>query len=297
MPSEPPLMTIDPARCSQCGACILVCFQQLWESRTEGPPAWVTDRQENCMRCGHCLAACPSQALRHGELPADGFLKPERFLDFENLLDQFGSRRSVRHFCVEVPKPELLDRLWRVAASAPTGHNAREVQLTVWTGRAGVQALQERLVNFYRRLFRWVENPFTRQLVRLKVGRAGVAELREVLPEMQAVEVRLQRGEDPLFHAAPVLALFHGPARAETAELDCAFAAHQVALAAPSLGLGTCYIGYASAALKKVPALARAAAIPPGRLAYVALVVGHPLDSFAWQIQRTPLKIHSHRVK
>jgi len=47
-------------------------------------------------------------------------------------------------------------------------------------------------------------------------------------------------------------------------------------LAAPSLGLGTCWAGYFTAAANFYPPLQEALALPQGHLPYGAAMVGYP---------------------
>ena len=108
-------------------------------------------------------------------------------------------------------------------------------------------------------------------------------------PTLKRAEERIRRGEDPLFHDAPAVLLFHAPDD-ETSEVDCALAAAQTTLLAPSLGLGTCYIGYASAVLKRFRRIARPYGIPKGHKAYVVLTVGYPDEQYLRLVPRPPLK-------
>ncbi|MDF1556422.1 MAG: nitroreductase family protein, partial [Deferrisomatales bacterium] len=106
-------------------------------------------------------------------------------------------------------------------------------------------------------------------------GSTRVRELREALPGLRWAEEQFRAGHDPLFHHAPVVLVFHAPP-AETAEADCALAAGQVSLLAPSLGLGTCHIGYAAALLKRLPRIGRRCGVPRGHRGFAVLTLGCP---------------------
>jgi nitroreductase len=98
----------------------------------------------------------------------------------------------------------------------------------------------------------------------------------------------MRQGEDPLFHGAPAVLLFHAPPR-ETSEADCALAAGQVTLLAPSLGLGTCHIGYASAVLRRFGRLARTFGVPADRRVYAVVALGHPAVLYPRLVPRPPI--------
>lgn len=175
---------------------------------------------------------------------------------------------------------EALHELLEAARSAPTGHNARDLGCVAVATEARRGHLREAVVAFYRRLFTLVETRWGRAALRVVLGRGRTRELQEALPGVRRAQERLAGGEDPLFHGAPLVLLFHAP-EAETAEVDCALAASQVALLAPSLGLGSCYIGYASAVLKRFRRLARRFGVPSRHRVYVVLTVGYPALEWA----------------
>jgi nitroreductase len=127
----------------------------------------------------------------------------------------------------------------------------------------------------YRRIARGVGNPLVRVAMTLWIGPSRVQELRASVSGLQWAEEQIEQGKDPLFHHAPVVLLLHAPP-AETAEADCALAAGQMSLLAPSLGLGTCHIGYASALLKRLPRIARGCGVPRGRRVFSVLTLGYP---------------------
>jgi nitroreductase len=195
------------------------------------------------------------------------------------VLSWLEARRSVRAYRPGPLSRELVRRLLQGARSAPSGHNARSVGCVALLSDGEKEKLTEGLVSFYRRLFRVLERPGGASLLGLLLGRGAVRELREAAPSMARAEARLEAGADPLFHRAPCLLLFHAP-KSETAEADCVLAASQVTLLAPSLDLGTCYIGYASAGLKRLPRLGRSAGVPASDRVLTVLTVGHPAVAF-----------------
>jgi nitroreductase len=136
-----------------------------------------------------------------------------------------------------------------------------------------------------------VRNRLTRPLVALAVGPSPVRELLDALPGLQRAEERIARGEDPLFHGAPAVLLLHAPRGRETSETDCALAADHLTLYAPSLGFGTCHIGYAAAALKRMPKAARTFGIPAGHCTFAVLTAGYPDVRYARLPPRPPIPL------
>ncbi|MBI5445402.1 MAG: nitroreductase family protein [Deltaproteobacteria bacterium] len=272
-----PLLRIDPETCLRCGACSDVCPQRVLVGGEGAVPSADPAAEAFCIACGHCAAACPAGALSHRA--ASSLASAAHPPPAESVLAWLRGRRSVRAYRPDPVPREVLRLLLEAARAAPNGHNARTVGCVVIETEGERRELQRRIVAFYRKLFRAVGTPGVPALLSLVLGSGPVRELREAAPSMARVDERLARGEDPLFHHAPVLLLFHAPP-AETAEADCALAAGQAALLAPSLGLGTCHIGYASAVLRRFPGLGRSAGVPRGRRAYSVLTAGYPSRGF-----------------
>ena len=150
--------------------------------------------------------------------------------------------------------------------------------------------LKEEVCAVYRRLGRLLANPLLRGVLNVWAGPARVRELREALPGLRWAEEQFQSGRDPLFHHAPAVLVLHAPP-AETAEADCALAAGQMSLLAPSLGLGTCHIGYASALLKRLPRIGARCGVPRGHRGFAVLTLGYPAVTWQWLPPRPAIPV------
>jgi hypothetical protein len=120
--------------------------------------------------------------------------------------------------------------------------------------------------------------------LRTPVGRAigtvmaGPGKVRAGLKFVPAVDYMTglhSAGLDPIFHYAPVLLIAHGPADHEFGRDDAVYQAYNIMLAADRLGLGTCQSGYLVWALSISRPLREMLALPPGRVAEVALMLGY----------------------
>lgn len=282
---------IDAARCLQCGRCVAVCPQRILAAPKEGgAPRVDGSAAESCIRCGQCAAVCPAGAAALAGCSEEDFPPAAPPPEPDAVLGWLRDRRSVRTYREEPFGRDDVERLLEAARFAPTGHNDRRIGCVALLGEASRTALRDGLLRFYRGIFRLAERAPGRAALRLWVGGARLREIEEALPGARRAEARVLRGEDPLFHGAPAILLFHAPP-SETAEVDCALAASQVTLLAPSLDLGTCYIGYASAALRHRRSLARQAGVPRGHRAYVVLTVGRPAFPYPRRVPRPALPL------
>ncbi len=55
-------MTIDSARCTECGLCAKVCPMQISPLRYKGEGKRIV-KDRDCLQCGLCVSACPGNAL------------------------------------------------------------------------------------------------------------------------------------------------------------------------------------------------------------------------------------------
>ena len=92
------------------------------------------------------------------------------------------------------------------------------------------------------------------------------------------------KGIDRILRSAPHLVAAHGLSTMPISQSACFIALTYLELAAPSLGLGTCWAGYFTAAANFYPPLQEALALPQGHLPYGAVMVGYPKYSY----QRMP---------
>ena len=78
-----------------------------------------------------------------------------------------------------------------------------------------------------------------------------------------------------IFYGAPVLMLLSCPADEAFGIVDCALAAQNLMLSARALGLGTCWIGFASAWLAGAEGR-RSVGLPESQMAVAPIIVGYP---------------------
>ncbi|MBS0013002.1 MAG: nitroreductase family protein, partial [Desulfobacterales bacterium] len=69
---------------------------------------------------------------------------------------------------------------------------------------------------------------------------------------------------------------------------NCNIAAADIMNYAHARGLGTCYIGFVTLALKYFPNLCRLAGLPRGRRAHACLTMGYPAHTYARIPSRRP---------
>ncbi|MBI5442923.1 MAG: nitroreductase family protein [Deltaproteobacteria bacterium] len=259
---------VDASSCTGCGACVDVCPMRLLELES-GAPTLRAGEETLCIACGHCVAVCPTAAFDHAHMTATACppLRPE--LTFgEEAAEQFlRSRRSIRRYVDRPVEPSRIARLLRLATYAPSGRNAQPVHWLVVSGHDAVAELAEGVLNWMRRL------------------RSEQPSLFEAWG-MERVLRAAGRGEDPILRRAPHLIVAHAPRDSRPAPAAAVTALAYLELAAPSLGLGTCWAGYFTSAAVNFPPLQEKLALPEGHVTYGAAMLGYPAVRYA----RLPLR-------
>ncbi len=200
------------------------------------------------------------------------------------------ARRSTRDFEREEVEEELFEKILDVVATAPMGIPPSDVEVLVLKGRAKVRAFADDIIALMRKS-RWLFSPFMQRLLPFFVGKAAGELLGSfVVPAMEAIIKKRKAGEDWLMYGAPLALLFHASPYADPA--DPVIAATYAMLAAESLGLGSCLVGFASPFLRFSPSLKRKYDIPPGNRLSLVLLLGHSKVPRRYAIKRRLARIH-----
>jgi nitroreductase/NAD-dependent dihydropyrimidine dehydrogenase PreA subunit len=286
---------IDPEKCTGCGACISVC-----PSRTlslEDGRARVTG--DASLGCGHCEAVCPAGAVRVAALSPEALqfrtLRPDlswlpfgRF-DADELVRLMASRRSCRNYTDAAVDPAVLEDLVHVGVTAPSGTNSQKWTFTLLPQPEDVRAFGERVGRFFERLNRTAEKRWLRRLLKW-IGRPELdtyyrdyyATVREALRQYR------EDGIDRLFHSAAAAIIVGSQPGASCSAEDALLATQNILLAAHAMGLGTCLIGFAVAAMKKDPSIGRFLEIPEGEAVHAVIALGHPDETYLRAAGRKP---------
>lgn len=288
-PQAEPFLLIDEDRCVGCGLCVALCPSQALrvledKARVVAP---------SCIGCDHCAAACPTQAIRVAALAPEAlrfesFSQDERPLAPGASFDARGStvgqlvrlmrsRRSCRQFKdKEIPKP-LLQDLVKIGATAPSGTNSQRWTFTILPTRQAVESAARAISVFFRKLNRMAEKPWLCAALRL-FGKPELAEYRrEYYASVRAALEEYERnGTDKLFHGAPAAILVGSKPGASCPMEDALLATQNILLGAHALGLGSCLIGYAVAAMHEDKNIQRSLNIPKDEKIYAVIALGWP---------------------
>ncbi len=285
--ANPVTTIIDPDSCIGCGECIKVCPSGTI-SIIEGQAVVTGDRS---LACGHCAAVCPADAIQVTTLENDAYrfshfkldrqwLRPGGF-DIADLVHLMASRRSCRNFSEQPMDPLLLEDLVKIGTTAPSATNSQLWTFTILPDREAVGTLALLILDFFKRINKMARKNYLRFLLKL-VGRGELdAYYREFYKDVvMAIDEFERAGRDRLFHEAPAVIIVGSKPEASLPQEDALLATQNILLAAHSLGLGSCLIGFAVEAIRNDPGIKRKLGFPADEAVYTVIALGYTNEEY-----------------
>ena len=96
----------------------------------------------------------------------------------------------------------------------------------------------------------------------------------------EGLQLWKQEGKDPLFHGAVAAILVGGKKAASLPMEDGLLARQNIMLAAHSLGLGSCLIGFAVEAIKRDEKLRKLIELPDNESIFAVIALGYPAEKY-----------------
>jgi len=269
------LLTIDKEKCTKDGICAGECPRAIIQLQEgDGYPEMVPGGEETCMLCGHCVAVCPNGALSHANVPIEACppIEKELAVNNEQAVQFLRSRRSIRFYQDKPVEKEKIQRLIEIARYAPTNSNTQLVEWLVFTDKEKVNELAGLAVDWMREVLK-------------KDPQAAGA------PYIPLVVAAWDAGYDAVLRNAPALVAAIAPEETRNGMVDLTVSLSYFELAAPSLGLGTCWAGLLQHPLLSYRPLKEAMGLPDGYPHHYPMMLGYPKFKYHRLPERKPPKI------
>lgn len=271
---------IDADKCIGCGLCVKTCpFQTI---SIQDDKAVVSGSMS--VSCGHCAAVCPTGAIRvidiadetarFSTFQADRKWLPYGEFDTARLVRLMGSRRSCRNFKDMPVDRAILEDLVKIGVTAPSATNSQLWTFSLLPSHKAVQALADQISCFYRKVIQSTDEQFLSP------------EYREVIERI--LSDRENRKIDRMFHGAPAAIVVGSKPGASCPAEDALLATQNILLAAHSMGLGTCLIGFAVNAMGQDASLKSILGIPHDEAVHSVISLGYPDEAYRMIPARKP---------
>jgi nitroreductase/NAD-dependent dihydropyrimidine dehydrogenase PreA subunit len=282
---------VDIDHCTKCELCADECSFFIFNSDTMN---FADAMEEDCIECGKCVAVCPENVIKlkiHKEEMLKDVPSKDELPSFNSLTNLFQTRRSLRQFGkTPVPK-ELIERILNQASKySPTGHNQENVHFTVVQDQEILKKLSEECTNQVKNLIKTFEDPQGRKALKAAFPPTLIKKIEEVLPSFKNILKNIKKGKEVWRRDAEII-IIHSPKDALTGKENCALAACHIMLAAETLGLGTCSLGYITNFFNEFKPVAKIVKLPLKHFAGYTLAIGYPKVQYYRIPARKPIKV------
>ena len=283
-------ITVDQAKCTGCMRCLDLCYLGNFEAN-DGKVRGAEGMY--CFSCGHCVAVCPTDAISHADFDASAFepLDESARPSYDQLLKFLKMRRSRREFKDQPVPRDVIDKLLLAAVEAPSAINNQSVQYTAVTDRDVLKQISERSARALENMKKMMTNPIGRLIFRAMM-RDGYEDMMEFLPLVDCLLGFQKAGRDMMLYDAPCMILLHAPKSDMMAPGDAIFNAENILLAAETLGLGACVIGFVTEPANRDPEIKRLVQMPKDHKVFCAIALGYPKFKYTHAAPKNPPMIH-----
>jgi len=281
---------IDIDACTKCKACVTECHYYYFDSEV----LRLDDEfEEGCSECGKCVAVCPVNAIRlkiHIDQKLNDVPAQEELPSFESLAKLFQTRRSRRQFKKDSVPRDLIEKILNVAGRySATGHNQENVYFTIIQDREILKKLSDECTRQVKNLVEKFEDPEGRKSLETMFPPEMIKKVEEVIPSFKRTLKHISQGKERWRWDAELI-IIHSPKDALSLVENCTLAAGQIMLAAETLGLGTCSLGYITAFFNIYRSVSKIVKIPIKHSVGYSLAIGYPKAHYYRIPARKPLK-------
>jgi nitroreductase len=246
---------------------------------------------DRSLQCGHCVAVCPVDAVRVDTIDEKSFSfnsfelendwLPHGVFDTSRLVQLMASRRSCRNYTEQSVDRLVLEDLVKIGTTAPSGTNSQNWTFTIFPDRGAVIEFAQRIGAFFRNLNRMAEKTLMRKALKL-IGKPGLDNYYQAYYQSvkEGLEEWEQHRRDRLFHGATAVIVVASKPGGSCPKEDALLAAQNILLAAHSMGLGTCLIGFAVEAIQNDPTIKHFLKIPNEETVYAVIAMGYPDEKY-----------------
>ena len=291
MSTEIITITVD---CIGCGNCADVCPRYIFDIVDR--KAVTNNNLFRCHDCGHCVSVCPVDAIIQHRMIVNSideeFPVKGKTLTYEQVLETIRQRRSIRYFSNKKITEKQIEQLITLGRYAPTGHNDRSVCYTIINDRKKLEFLIDNMIVFYKQTKKKLNSKMWNFLAFIVGKRNFFLKAKKSLYRLESHIEFWEKGLDKVLHHASTLFLIHTHKDTSAPKEDCNIAAQNIALGAPTLGLGATFIGYVQKSWENSKEIREILNLPKDHTLYACLAVGYPKNNYRRLVPRPESKIN-----
>jgi len=283
---------IDVENCTKCKECVKDCVANLFYFDQDSL-CLVDSFDEVCIECGHCEAVCPVNVIKlkfHTEKELESSSKGEGIPTYNSFLNLVFNRRSIRRFKEKAIPKDLIENLLKVGKYSPTGSNSENVYYTVVQDKAIVAAISKHITSKMVKFVNALEHPKAREFLKKSMSVEEINLAVENLPKTKRQLEMIKQGVD-FWCWNGELIVIHGDETIGGMPSNSALAAAHIMLAAETIGLGTCSLGYLTYFINGSQTIKELIKIPTNHTVGYSLTMGYPDVKYKRIPARKPLRV------
>jgi len=273
------VIEIDLDNCTLCKACVNDCVAGLFYIKSDGLKI-VEDFEERCILCGHCVAVCPVNVVElkvNEKKYTKEILKSEEYPNFQAFYNLVLKRKSIE---------KLLD----LARFSPTGSNSENVYYTIIKDKEIVAKISNYITVKVKRFTETLEDPKGRDIVKARISKEEYNLAIENLPRTKAILRTIESGVD-FWCWGGELIFIHGDLTIGGISTNTALSAAHIMLAAETLGLGTCSLGYLTFHANQSETIKKIIKLPENHEIGYSITIGYPKVKYKRVPPRKPSRV------
>jgi len=282
---------IDIDNCTKCKECVKDCVANLFYF-DQGMLRLVDSFEDHCIECGHCEAVCPVNVIQlkfHEEGELELRAKREEVPMYNTFLNLVLNRRSIRRFKEKAIPKDIIENLLKIGKYSPTGSNSENVYYTVVQDKAIVAAVSKHITSKMAKFVTALEDPQGRTFLKKSMTEEEFNQAVENLPQTKRILERIEQGID-FWCWNGELIVIHGEKTIGGMPSNGALAAAHIMLAAETLGIGTCSLGYLTYFINGSQTIREMLKIPINHIVGYSLTMGYPDVKYKRIPARKPLR-------
>ncbi|MHA1685667.1 MAG: nitroreductase family protein [Candidatus Heimdallarchaeaceae archaeon] len=292
------ILQINSEKCIKCENCVKACSVKLFtvhrDTETMEKKVIYEDPYGFCFRCGHCISVCPTSAIEFEGAEAPYTFpeaeRPETIISYEDLMKLIRSRRSIRVFKRKAVEKEKIEKILEAMRYAPSASNRQKRAYIVITDQNKIAQLSKEVGSLMKKVkfllkIKYLLAPFVAPSLRRRLLSKKTKKSLEMFFE------RTKNGEDLIFFNAPCVIILHAPPYSQMAGPDAGIAFTHGMFTALTLGLGTCWIGYAQEFFVRNKKARKKWGIPSKHNVFGVMIVGYPDIKFLASPPRKALNV------
>ncbi len=258
-----PIKGINFEKCINCKQCVRECPGLVFEIN-EVEDCVVYNRAKMCINCGHCISVCPEDAIIYKNMKDEplifkGVRDPSTIISYDQINQFIRAKRSIRQYKKKKIPKEIMEKVINSMRYAPTGGNLRQLKCIILSDDEKIKTLSQLIQDEMTSLIGTYNN---------------------ILNEKKALDI------DPIFHNAPHVIILYSNVSLDNVNADIAMT--HAMICAPTLGLGTCWIGFAQFLSRNNEIRKNFLGIQGKILA--AMTIGYPAVNYERTAPRPPFK-------